>query len=86
MDDDRFRLAPQKCPCRDCTDRHPGCHTRLCPNGWYEWDQYMIKRREEINKQKQEITNYRIYNREVMAKMKNRGRSHEYSKKQRGEW
>ena len=86
MDDDRFRLAPQKCPCRDCTDRHPGCHTRLCPHGWYEWDQYMIKRREEINKQKQEITNYRIYKREAMAKMKSRGRSHDYSKKKRGEW
>ena len=46
----------------------------------------MIKRREEINKQKQEITNYRIYKREAMAKMKSRGRSHDYSKKKRGEW
>ena len=86
MDDDRFRLAPQKCPCRDCTDRHPGCHTIQCPHGWYEWDQYMIKRRDEINKQKQELTNYKLYRRDVMAKMKGRGRSHEYSKKQRGEW
>ena len=46
----------------------------------------MIKRRDEINKQKQELTNYKLYRRDVMAKMKGRGRSHEYSKKQRGEW
>lgn len=85
MEDDKFRLAPQKCPCKDCEDRHYGCHTRQCPHGWWEWDQYMIKRREEINKERQDLTNYKIYRHDVMAKMKNRGRSQAYNKKQRGE-
>lgn len=45
----------------------------------------MIKRREEINKERQDLTNYKIYRHDVMAKMKNRGRSQAYNKKQRGE-
>jgi hypothetical protein len=45
----------------------------------------MIKRREEINKERQDMTNYKIYRRDVMAKMKSRGRSQAYNKKQRGE-
>ena len=86
MEDDKFRLAPQKCPCRNCTDRHPGCHTIQCPNGWYEWDQYMIKRREAINKKKHDITLYKIYRQQVIENMKRRGCSQNYRKRQRGEW
>lgn len=86
MEDDKFRLAPEKCPCKGCEDRHPGCHTIQCPHGWYEWDQYMIKRREEINKERQEYARYRLYRQQVMDNFKRRGRSQSYRKRQKGEW
>lgn len=35
-------MSGDGCPCKGCTPetgRAPGCHTRDCPRGWYEWEQ-----------------------------------------------
>lgn len=37
----------RKCPCRYCNDRHAGCHSKDCPNGWYEWEMAKFKEYEE---------------------------------------
>ena len=44
MENDKFRLNPQACPCKDCDHRHPGCHTIQC-GPWWEWNEYMAERR-----------------------------------------
>lgn len=42
-----------KNPCRDCKDRHAGCHTKDCPHGWYEWDIAHKEQRQRIWQEKQ---------------------------------
>lgn len=41
-------------PCKTCVhpDRHPGCHNKDCPKGWYEWDLEHKKLKEEEAKEK----------------------------------
>ena len=46
----------------------------------------MIKRREEINKERYEYACYRLYRQQVMDNFKRRGRSQSYRKRQKGEW
>ena len=34
-------MSTGDCPCKGCTPetgRAPGCHTKACPRGWWEWD------------------------------------------------
>lgn len=85
MEDDKFKFTPQSCPCRYCTDRHPGCHTIQCPHGWYQWNEYMAKRRNEISKEKEQIANYYRYRKESFRKMSDRGGSIRQNKRNKGE-
>lgn len=46
-------MSGYDCPCRTCTPetgRAPGCHTKDCPNGWYEWDQKHQKDRAAMHR------------------------------------
>lgn len=49
----------RKCPCRYCKDRHEGCHSKDCPNGWYEWE--MDKRRQYEERERQIISDGNYY-------------------------
>ena len=84
MDDDKFKFAPQKCPCHYCEDRHPGGHSIQCPHGWYQWNEYMNKRRDEISKEKERIAEYYRYRKESLRKMSDRGGSIRQQKKETG--
>lgn len=84
MDEDKFKFAPQKCPCHNCEDRHPGCHTVLCPHGWYEWNEYMAQRRDEIAKEKEQLAAWYRYRTESLRKMKDRAGSIKQNKKGKG--
>lgn len=40
------------CPCKGCTPesgRGPGCHSKWCPHGWYDWNQRHMLRRAAQN-------------------------------------
>lgn len=40
-----------KCPCKDCADRHVGCHNETCPHGWLE---YKKERNDFLNVRKRQ--------------------------------
>ena len=50
------KYSPHDCPCRHCNEHRAGCHTIQCPHGWYQWNEAMVKRRDEINKKKHGIS------------------------------
>lgn len=39
----------KEAPCKDCIDRHVGCHNETCPHGWLE---YKKERDELLNDKK----------------------------------
>lgn len=80
----KFEFSPRKCPCKDCDEHAPGCHTIQCPHGWYQWNEYMNKRREEINAEKERIAEYYRYRKEALRKMQDRGSSIRQAKKTKG--
>lgn len=43
----------KKSPCKNCLDRHVGCHNEQCPHGWYEWDRQHRELKDRIWKEKQ---------------------------------
>lgn len=82
---EKKQITPQQCPCKDCEQRHPGCHTIQCPNGWWEWNKYMQERREQRYKEDQERQNWWRYRHETITRMKSRGGSQRQAKRNRGE-
>ena len=40
-------------PCKDCKDRHPGCHNDSCPHGWAEFRKSIEEDRKKRKMQKE---------------------------------
>lgn len=38
-------LMKRIAPCKDCKDRHPGCHNASCPHGWAEYALFVEEER-----------------------------------------
>ena len=79
------KYSPHDCPCRHCNEHRAGCHTIQCPHGWYQWNEAIVKRRDEINKKKAEKARYYLYRREVLLKARDRFSSQMQARKNRGE-
>ena len=47
-----FERYTKECPCKTCEERHAGCHTADCKNGWPEWHEWQQKRKERIDTRK----------------------------------
>ena len=84
--ENNFDFSPQACPCKFCTtDRHPGCHTVQCPNGWFEWNEYMADRRNRRYKETQERQRWWLFRKESLAKARSRKSSQKYARRKRGD-
>lgn len=75
MNEEKPQFSRRECPCRYCNEHRAGCHTRACPHGWWEWNAYIIARREAISKRRRERLAWWYYRKDAMQNLKNRKKS-----------